>query len=450
MSSDNTSNTPNDAIDADFEPAPAADYVLPEAKAARSGPGWLPLGVVGALSVGALGLSAASLNQGSVDGGAFAPASISDDLSTLIENQASNKDEIKALRQSAEASEKRMAAQIEALLSGDDESEGLQALVTELEAVSERLDEASVSGAGSEAIEALEERLAVLEEADDGEAVSPRQMNRAVTALRARVKALETQNEELADQLETRAEALAALTSRLNDVEFAVQDVESAGGSATPDLLANLQEEMAQLKTTVERTEDIDIENDQRFSEMLKTLQSAEEADGKVDAAETTASAALALSRIEAAAREGNSFHVAYKKLAEALPGDASVKALAPIAKSGAPTLQTLRTRFEGDRGAALEAADLQAEDGWGWTRQVFGSGVTVRRAAEAGGPRDLLDQASKALEAGDLEPAIEAVENLPDDSKTIMQDWLASASARVTLESSLEEISVKLIGRDR
>ena len=448
--SESDTNEPEKTIDADFEPAPAADYVLPKDEPASSGPGWLSLGVVGALSAGALGLSAVNFSNSSVDPDAFAPASISDSFQQLRSEQDTVHENIESLKKSAEASEKRMAAQIEALLSGDEDTEGLAALVTELEAVSTRLDEAMASSGDAEALIELETRVVALEEADNAEAVSPRQMNRAVTALRERVKQLETQNEDLVSQLETRAEALAAITSRIEDVEFALQDGMNAIGAGDSDLLSNLQAEMENLKSSVERTEEIDVENEKRFTDLLKDLQASGVSEAKASDAEARAAAALALSRIEAAAREGRSFHAAYEKLREAMPGDPAIEALSSIASSGAPTLSQLSTRFAGDKSAALDAEDVSTDDGWGWTRQVFGDGVKVRRSSEAGGPSDLLDKAEASLASGDLAAAVKSVESLPDASKTVMADWLSDATARLELEDALDEIGVKLIGQGR
>lgn len=439
MTTDSGTNEPNEPIDADFEPAPAADYVVPNEKAGGNGPGWIPVGIIGALSLGAIGLSLTAPRGANSD----APTELADSIETLQASQKTLADQLSDLETSTSASEKKMASQVEALLSGDEDSEGLATLVAELESVSERLDEASLGGADSAIIQELSERIVALEEIGEDETASPRQVTRALASMRTRIDDLEEERAALKAQM-------AALTARIEDLEFALQDTGSAGLSEQGDLLADLQSEIENLQTAVERTEDIDIENEKRFADMLKNLQSAGEAEVQVSRAETTASAALAVSRIEAAAREGRSFHAAYKQLEKAMPDDAAVAALAPIARSGAPTLADLVTQFSGDRAAALEAVDLQAEDGWGWTRQVFGSGVKVRKSGQGGSARDLLDQAEDALKAGDIVPAIEAVGNLPDEARQVMEDWKNSAESRIALEAALDDIGVKLIGRDR
>ena len=288
------------------------------------------------------------------------------------------------------------------------------------------------------------------EDIGDAKAISPGQASSILSSLRERIEALEAQNTSIAESLEDRTKALDTLTARIDDLDFALQSPGKSNEASETFVLEDLQAELENLKTTVERTEDIEQENRQRFTEMLAGLEIVGEAEQKADQAQETASAALALSRIEAAAREGRSFHAAYKQLSEALPGDAAVERLQPIARSGAPTLRQLTQQFSGDRDAALDALDDSTEDGWGWTRQVFGSGVKVRRASVAGGPRDMFENADAALESGDLKAALDALKDLPGEPKAVMEDWIASAKARLTLQDALDDVGVRLIGRDR
>ena len=445
MTGEAEQDSPHGAIDADFEPAPAADYVVPSTEASRSGPGWMSLGILGALSAGALGLSAYTLNQGE----AGSP-DVSSRFNALQSAQDTNAEDIAAVRESVKLSEERMAAEIDALLSGGDDGEGLEALVAELETVSTRLDEAMSGTSDASVIAALQERLVALEDINDAKAINPRQVNSVIAPLRARIDALETENAEFAKTLEAKTKALESVNARIEDMEFALQS--SSGGEGRPDANAfeDIRRELDDLKEVVERTETSEIENRERVEEVLADLQKAGDAEQKADEAQEAASAALALSRIEAAAREGRSFHAAYKQLSEAMPGNAAVERLSSIARSGAPTMSQLTQRFEGDRDAALDVIDTRADDGWGWTRQVFGGGVKVRRANTVSGPRELFQTASDALRKGDLEAAMRALQDLPDEPKAVMEDWLSSAQARLELQDALDDIGVRLIGRDR
>ena len=450
MTGDPEKDSAESAIDADFEPAPAADYVLPKDPKPRGGPGWLPFGLVSVLAVGALGMSAISLTRTPVDASGATQTELSQRIDTLRAALFENKEEIQTVRESVSASEERMAAEIKALLSGDENGEGLETLVAELEAVSSRLDDAMSGSGDSEALEAIEQRLSALEDVGDATAATPGEAINVLSSLRERVESLEAENKAIAESLEDRTKALDTVTARIEDMEFALQSGARAQEGPEPFEIADLQAEIENLKTTIERSEGFEEENKQRFTEMLSGLEMVGEAEQKADQAKETATAALALSRIEAAAREGRSFHAAFKQLNEALPNDAAVKRLAPIARSGAPTMRQLTQQFAGDRDAALGSVDESADDGWGWTRQVFGGGVKVRRASVEGGPRDLLERAEQALEAGDLQNAIDALENLPEEPKRIMEDWTANAKARLTLQDALDDVGVRLIGRDR
>lgn len=450
MTGDPEKDGTESAIDADFEPAPAADYVVPKEIKPHSGPGWLLFGLMSALAAGALGLSAYNFTNapnGAVDSG---QTELSARIEALDIAQDVNAADIETLRKTAAATEERMAAEIEALLSGDEDGEGLAALVAELEAVSNRLDGAMANTGSGDALEALELRISALEEVGDASAATPGEMVSVLSSIRQRTEKLESENEAITESFADRTNAIDALKARIEDIEFAFQSIENTGDGAGSFALADLQAELENLKTTVERTEDFEEENRERFSEMLAGLEMVGEAEQKADEAKETASAALALSRIEAAAREGRSFHAAYKQLSEALPGDKAVARMESIASSGALTLRQLSQQFPGDRAAALDAMDDSADDGWGWTRQVFGSGVKVRRASAAGGPRELLDKAEEALEAGDLKAALEALQDLPEKPKAIMDDWMSRAQARLTLQDTLDDVGVRLIGRDQ
>lgn len=449
MANDPETSGPEETIDADFEPAPAADYVMSPKDARGSGPGWLPVGVIGALSIGALGLSLTTLSGGSGASGA-STAEISKDIADLRAELEEKDKRLEKISDASRIAEEKLAAQMDALLTGDDETGGLLALVNELDSVSKRLDEASLGSLDPGQIEAMEARLSELELADEGEPLGSRQVNRALTALRNRVTELETQNENLLSQLQARDEALEEVTTRITNMESAVPNIADGSLPEHADLLENLQEQMANLQVTVERGEDIGLENEKRFADMLKDLQSVGAAEDQVYRAETAAAAALAVSRIEAAAREGRPFLAAYKQLADAMPDDASVESLKPFASEGAPTVASLIRSFSDDRDAALEAHNETTDDGWGWTRQVFGNGVKVRKAGEAGGPNELLDIAEDALEEGNLAKAIEAVEGLPEDSQSVMGEWMMDTRNRIILEEALEDIGVKLIGQER
>ena len=162
MTGETEKESPEGAIDADFEPAPAADYVLPKNPSPHSGPGWPLFALVSAISVAALGLSSYTFSQNSAAAPGEVPSDIAERIDTLESAQGTNAADIKSVRESVAASETRMASEIEALLSGGENGEGLEALVAELETVSKRLDDAMAGSGDSDALKSIELRLSAL------------------------------------------------------------------------------------------------------------------------------------------------------------------------------------------------------------------------------------------------------------------------------------------------
>lgn len=162
-----------------------------------------------------------------------------------------------------------------------------------------------------------------------------------------------------------------------------------------------------------------------------------------------TAEAALALSSIEAAARRGRPFLSGYQQLAEALPNQRSVAALAPLAATGAPTLASLNDQFPALERRALDADAEAMGEAAGFMRGIFGDSLKVRRDGEVSSA-DLLDAASLALESGDLANAIAELEKLTPGPKAVFGDWLEKANGRLTLENTLEALRLTMIAKAR
>lgn len=427
-----------EAIDADFEPAPAADYILSE-KSQRAGPGWVPVGSVAIIAAGALGFSVWSHFDAEDNSRDFD----STKLAALEAAQTATKQDLLALRSAAEETDERMAAQIESLLTGGENGDGLEALVAELESVSERMDAAMSENASAAEIMSLEARLDALEGIDEGEAITQRDVRASIVALGNRVEQIVSQNEENSRLIESQANKLRALSARIEDFEFS-QLGESASVSVDQaNLLANLESELQSLKTTVKRGDEIDQENDQRFSEILSSLQAANESVSEQDAA--FEKAAMAFSNIEAAAEKGREFEADYRVLRELMPEDADILKFARFAQKTIPTVLELTARFEGDKDAALEQIKKTSSAGWGWTQRVFGNGVTVRRAGDAGDAQEMLEIASVQLESGDFLAAITAIQQINGEPGKIMADWLMDAELRWELDQAINTLRAKL-----
>ena len=159
--------------------------------------------------------------------------------------------------------------------------------------------------------------------------------------------------------------------------------------------------------------------------------------------------AALALSAIETASRNGQPFVAAFEQMANALPGNRALPPLAPVATGGAPTLFALKGDFPNLKRRALDAEAKTKGGSAGWMRAIFGDGITVQRDGETGAGA-ALQTAETALETGDLASAIAAIESLGPDVQSIFTDWLNNARNRQTLDTSLNTLRLTLLAKER
>lgn len=405
-------------IDAEFEPAP------PEASSqtqSAQSPGWLGVGVasVAAACIGGLIGVFAHDPQSSAR-----TAELEAELDQLVSAQQAIETELTGLERAVETTTNTLQQEVEALVSGDEETAGLEALVNELEAISARLDEAG----DPQMLADITARLEILEQADENEAVSPRQMNRAVTALRDRVEDAEGKLANIQRGLDIRAEAMAALTTR-------IARLETAGPDASEEItqtLGALQEQLAAMRSDIASVR-----------EAASDTGEAEAASRAVEAAAVRARAALAFVELRERAGRGDGFTQQLARVREALPDDPSVEVLQAFAQDGAPDLAALASGFAETREQfEAEVEDSARSDGWGWVRRAFGGAVTVRREGEANAAGDVLDETASALAAGDLEAAIAGIETLEDSAAEAFEDWLRDARMRRDMDAGLTALN--------
>jgi hypothetical protein len=183
------------------------------------------------------------------------------------------------------------------------------------------------------------------------------------------------------------------------------------------------------------------------LADMLARVQT-EQSDARAAAASASsvAEAALALSAIEAASRRGEPFEADYRALRSALPGVDDVRALGPLAPTGAPTLAELKDAFGAAADAARRTVPTEESGRWGWINKFFGGAVTVRKAdGTDADPFALISRAGEALEKGDLEDAVAYTARLDGPPGTAMSGWTEDAKRRITLETSLEAVRLAL-----
>ena len=385
-------------IDADFEPAPEDSSGT--GRRASGGPGWL----------GALVLSLFAAGLGGILG--MAGTRFIADTST---NPGAVGARIDALQAEQEDISIRLAR---ALREQGGLDAGLDTLAEQVEALSAR--ESSGSGADPSVVEDLRRRIAALESVDPSGEVSPEDLSRAVASLESRL-------DRLAGSVEALQEAPEGVAvERVIEIETR---------------LAELRDDLSQAKLSSSR-------DAEKLAGLIEGMRQDEaDARGAAAAASQTADLARAVSAIEAASRRGGGFAPEMRTLRTLMPNDPSVRQLGPIAETGAPGMAELQAAFATARAEARTVLDARPANGLGWLNRTFGDAVSVRRAdGQDDDPSALLDRAGEAMDAGNLDLALELTGQLDGAPADAMSGWTELANRRITLEAALEALHGRLL----
>ncbi len=385
-------------IDADFEPAPEDSSGT--GRRASGGPGWL----------GALVLSLFAAGLGGILG--MAGTRFIADTST---NPGAVGARIDALQAEQEDISIRLAR---ALREQGGLDAGLDTLAEQVEALSAR--EPSGSGADPSIVEDLRRRIAALESVDPSGEVSPEDLSRAVASLESRL-------DRLAGSVEALQEAPEGVAvERVIEIETR---------------LAELRDDLSQAKLSSSR-------DAEKLAGLIEGMRQDEaDARGAAAAASQTADLARAVSAIEAASRRGGGFAPELRTLRTLMPNDPSVRQLGPIAETGAPGMAELQAAFATARAEARTVLDSRPANGLGWLNRTFGDAVSVRRAdGQDDDPSALLDRAGEAMDAGNLDLALELTGQLDGAPADAMSGWTELANRRITLEAALEALHGRLL----
>lgn len=164
-------------------------------------------------------------------------------------------------------------------------------------------------------------------------------------------------------------------------------------------------------------------------------------------AAATAARASYAVVAAAEAARSSGPFVQAHAALVALLPNDANVAALEPLARTGAPTLNELRDRFE-DLDNQIVRAALQSQAGagfWGRIQAALSQWIVVRRAGEGDTPAGVVERAEQRLAADELDEAIEELSRLTGAPERVAEPWIADARRRLEIDTRLAAIRTEL-----
>lgn len=164
-------------------------------------------------------------------------------------------------------------------------------------------------------------------------------------------------------------------------------------------------------------------------------------------AAGVAARASYAVVAAGEASRSSGPFEQAHAALAALLPNDPNVAALAPLARTGAPTRIELRDRFERLDNEIIRAAmESQAGAGfWGRIQAALAQWIVVRRAGGGDTPDAIVTRTEAALASDQLDVAIRELNKLPAAPKRVAQPWIDDATRRLDIDTRLAAIRTEL-----
>jgi hypothetical protein len=163
--------------------------------------------------------------------------------------------------------------------------------------------------------------------------------------------------------------------------------------------------------------------------------------------AAVAARASYAVVAASEAARASGPFEQAHSALAALLPNDPNVAALAPLARTGAPTRTELRDRFARLDNEIIRAAN-QAQAGagfWGRIQAMLAQWIVIRRAGGGDTPEGMVERAEQYLAADRLDDAIEELNRLPPAPKRVAQPWINDAARRLEIDRRIAAIRQEL-----
>jgi hypothetical protein len=163
--------------------------------------------------------------------------------------------------------------------------------------------------------------------------------------------------------------------------------------------------------------------------------------------AATAARASYAVVAASEASRTSGPFEQAHASLAALLPNDPNVVALAPLARTGAPTRIELRDSFARlDNEIVRAARQSQAGGGfWGRIQAAMAQWIVIRRAGSGDTPEGIVERAETYLAADRLEAAIQELNRLNGAPRRVADPWINDARRRLEIDSRLGAIRQEL-----
>jgi hypothetical protein len=248
----------------------------------------------------------------------------------------------------------------------------------------------------------------------------------------------------------------AALDTRLDHVEAVLNtpfaEAASAGGGDGANVAARvfaLQSGLQDVQGRLNR-----MPSTEQVAALVTEVQRLQQELPAVAAQSRTAAeaarAAFAVAAAAEASRSSGPFEQSYASLQALLPQDPNVLALAPLARTGAPTRAELRDSFADiDNDIIRVARQAQAGAGfWGRIQSALAQWIIVRRAGEGDTPAGVVERAETRLKADDLAGAIQELNRLSGPPAQVAAPWLANAQRRLEIDQRLAAVRTELSRR--
>jgi hypothetical protein len=241
------------------------------------------------------------------------------------------------------------------------------------------------------------------------------------------------------------------LDRRLDTIEALINEplatsANADGGDATTVRVLALQASLRNVESRLQQMPS-STEVSALVAEVRRLQEDLPAVAAEARSAATAARASYAVVAASEAARASGPFEQAHSALAALLPNDPNVAALAPLARTGAPTRTELRDRFASLDNEILRAAH-QAQAGagfWGRIQAALAQWIVVRRAGGGDTPEGMVERAEQYLAADRLDDAIEEMNRLPPAPKRVAQPWINDAARRLEIDRRIAAIRQEL-----
>lgn len=262
-----------------------------------------------------------------------------------------------------------------------------------------------------------------------------------IAALNAQMEKLaQAPNSDLAGKVDANEKALAALRGDLD-----------ANTKSTNDALGKLDTRIAALEKTAppadlaQRLDSFALKSG--VAALDARLSHLENQD--VAGLMRRAAALLALADLVRVTERETPFSNELASLRALMPGSPEIADLSQYAKTGAPTLATLTSRFDGKIDSILQAE--RAAQAHNWAERLwadFVGLVSVRRVGDVKGndTEAHVARAEYALKHGDLAAAVSEVDGLDKPAKEAAMSWLKQARARLAINRDARGLTAKVV----